>query len=1072
MKISFLLLLFVIISISIYLSTLRNHVTIEKFQTTFSNAGCTYPDKITRISGSTLNDCDQAQVCKPSFEANDPCIKNNFIDKRCKLIKIWYAKKVKDSYYTFSDDDKHTHIIQMKRDANLNCLQFSDDSELIQYLNNLHISDIKDNTMIFTSEAQLIEYNTQEQIEQNQTTNEKTKLIIGYAHGGKDEDLPKKSIDDMKLCIDFDEKFYDDKEEFKKYFLKKDYDQKTFFHPQITDAKTIETNKGTYKRYIKELPPPEITNVSDSETPPTKKYTIVYRKGDMEKSIEDIIDFDSIPKPRCNSIIEKPDLWIMHGDNKYHRVNFIQPLTQNTPSCNKIAHPNPAQEDIRTNRNRFIKTTVELERLKYGPSDDDPDIYELPYDIHDPTKWFDYHDDGYIISEHVLTECASNQFEMIPPNHNTDGANTSDRICGTCGPSQFIANIGKNKECRDISSIMNDRIKKETHYVTNYDQYDSNLNHFVSAPKFERMKNCDRRVDSEFVKNQQILDETKIDHVGNILNGFYTSDRNCAELNECDNTTKYVANSSYFRTLSSSLNNNHVHSNIECKQFEKCGNTEYIENRQLDKITIRKNGRNVQLNAENYPCRPFTECNENQYVSNMDSLNNPNTKNNGMYTHNVNCTDLTECADGEYQKTAPINDNTLQMFVSDRVCAPVDPCNKPLQVEIPLSSELITQLSSMRFPSPATTQICSFNNDYFTGNDDNLNYFNCSRIKLAYKIIGSPTPTNDILKHSPKLILRKRRKEIIMMMKLNSSSTELTTYDTDTGVGIFSAFKKYPNDVFDLFFDTGSHLHISINISEFKFYCSRIQEIDVSSYKSDDGVVHNNVCRYEHKDIVTCNAHTQYYELDSSSGNYVCKDYEPNDCKISDQKKSCAINNEDYTNENINTSYKRLYNDTLSSDTATQCATKCSERSGCGAFLINPLSNMCEYYGFETVKIEIGNIDISKFNIKYDTDDTSESEVFISKDDNDTISDNGVLTKSFTIPVHITQLTIEPKDSTTRINDLPDDVYIKFYYYDNSYKTYTKSPDSQLSNEVDIDSYIRTDKLLEIQDIYYIPDDQ
>ena len=34
---------------------------------------------------------------------------------------------------------------------------------------------------------------------------------------------------------------------------------------------------------------------------------------------------------------------------------------------------------------------------------------------------------------------------------------------------------------------------------------------------------------------------------------------------------------------------------------------------------------------------------------------------------------------------------------------------------------------------------------------------------------------------------------------------------------------------------------------------------------------------------------------------------------------------------------------------------------------------------------------------------------------------------------------------------------------------YTKSPNPENNNEVDIDSYIRTDKLLEIQDIYYIP---
>ena len=50
---------------------------------------------------------------------------------------------------------------------------------------------------------------------------------------------------------------------------------------------------------------------------------------------------------------------------------------------------------------------------------------------------------------------------------------------------------------------------------------------------------------------------------------------------------------------------------------------------------------------------------------------------------------------------------------------------------------------------------------------------------------------------------------------------------------------------------------------------------------------------------------------------------------------------------------------------------------------------------------------MNKFNIKYNTDDASESEVFI----NDDIT-------TFTAPVHIVQVTIEAKDSTTRINDL------------------------------------------------------
>ena len=74
-------------------------------------------------------------------------------------------------------------------------------------------------------------------------------------------------------------------------------------------------------------------------------------------------------------------------------------------------------------------------------------------------------------------------------------------------------------------------------------------------------------------------------------------------------------------------------------------------------------------------------------------------------------------------------------------------------------------------------------------------------------------------------------------------------------------------------------------------------------------------------------------------------------------KVSCEIDNQMYENQDISNSYKRLYNDTLSSDTVKDCETNCNNRKGCGAFLINSVSKLCVYYGFETVKIEIANID-------------------------------------------------------------------------------------------------------------------
>ena len=113
-------------------------------------------------------------------------------------------------------------------------------------------------------------------------------------------------------------------------------------------------------------------------------------------------------------------------------------------------------------------------------------------------------------------------------------------------------------------------------------------------------------------------------------------------------------------------------------------------------------------------------------------------------------------------------DNNLNMFVSDRVCTEVNKCNIPLQVEIPLDKSLITRnlnLDSMKFGSTSTTNICTFNNQYFIKKNKDLDYCNCSRIVLKYTISGSPT--TDILKHSPKFILRKRNKEALMIMKLN-----------------------------------------------------------------------------------------------------------------------------------------------------------------------------------------------------------------------------------------------------------------------------------------------------------------
>lgn len=1025
MKKSFLLLLFVIITISTLVLTLRKYVTIEKFQNEykFLNDNCLYPDKIIRTSGDMVKNCDPSKPtpsCEYNFEDNAPCIKDNFIDKRCKLIKIWYATKETDSsHYTFSENN--THIIQMGRDKHLTCQSFgNEDSDLVEYLNRLRISDIKDNTTTFE---------TKEQISNYSGDNRDPKIVIGYAYGSSDEETQTKGFDDMKVCINFEDKFYvtegyPSKRVFNKKLLKDSYDEKNNFRPELSPTKEVKTNVKNYKRYIRKSS--------------NNLFTIEYGK-DSSTTAGVFVDLSS--KPKCNRIIDKPHLW-MKVDKNYHRVKFKDSLVNGQGDiiefCTKIQDlENPSNSIITTN-NMDLKTTRELEELMYEPSEDDPDVYVLTYNLSDPNKWFVF-DNGDVVSEHNVSQCTENQFESSPPQKNTDNVNISDRNCVTCKTSQFI---DSEKKCEDLRSIMNG-ISKDTHYVDNYNEYDSKLKHFRTEPIFKQLTNCDT---TQYTSNKNELEQSKIKLDGNILNDFYTIDRTCSGVTYCNNETQYVKNSEKYK----SLNDNTLSTDIECATLQKCSPTQY-RNKMMKKITIG----DALLNAEDYSCADLKICTDTQYVSNINEMNESkkNPRNKGMYTSNVKCAPISNCQKGEfYQKEAPKKDNNLNMFVSDRVCTEVNKCDTPLQVEIPLDKSLITRnlnLDSMKFGSTSTTNICTFNNQYFIKKNKDLDYCNCSRIVLKYTI--SASSTTDILKHSPKFILRKRNKEALMIMKLNISSSSETTYDTSTDIGIFNAFNKYPNDEYDLYFDTGSYYDISLSLSEFKFYCSRQQEIDIPT----DGIV-DNICRYEQKNIKSCNAPTQYYDLDTN-GKYVCKDYDTDNCKISDQKKSCAIDRQRYINENIDPSYKRLYNDTLSSDTASGCQTKCDDRKGCGAFLINSLSNVCEYYGFETVKIEIANINRDNFNIKYTIDDNSASQNLITKD-----------ITTFTNPVHITQLTIEPKQQPHKVNALPDNAHIKFYYYDNTYKTYTNKPNSNHNNEVDINYYIRTDTLLEIQDIYYI----
>ena len=1096
MKISFLLLLFVIITISICVLTFRKRITMEKFEGD-NNAECEYDDKIIRTqdptSGSTLVDCLNSNLeCNTSsFEANDPCIKNNFIDKRCKLIKIWFAKQVKDSYYTFSDDDKHTHIIQMKRDANLNCLQFGDnDAQLISYLNSLLKSQIKNNTLSFTTEEEISTY-----IDGN--PNRIDKLIIGYAYGDNDTKTQSKQLDDMNVCINFESKFNNDDGIFiKKALLKDETAEKTFFNPVVdTNAKTVNTGIKTLKRYIKKLS--------------NGKYTIVYGNSDTNKisdsnevSVDNTntIDLNAEKPAPCSSIVEKPDLWILHrSDKKYHRVEFTDPLTKNTNKCQTIKDPNNSTSEINTNNNSLVKNEQELRNNNYIEMDKTKDVFKLSCGVNE-------YQSSAPQTENVLDHDRK-QMTM----------NTSDRTCAPLRqctawnivepPKREKVQIYENDEYKEVDMNITNRECRpiniggkspNTYFIANYSDAlkEGETNIFEKEFEFEQLTNCKNTTPlKEYVANQAEFNNSK-KRIGSRGPTFHTINRDCQPLNPTQCTDdKYVANADHFMFNIPNYNYNNVHSDLDCQPLSNCETNQYLRSDEFLNSTKLVNGKNVYLKNRSEFCSDHPVCENNQYIANVEDLNA--TKRFDMFIKPFDCQNLTTCVnDGNvnnevntYEAAKPETNSdplTNGSFVKDRVCSNLDICIAHIDKDLNLIDPL-EQISISG--NTETRKIKEFNNAYFVDRTDetefdynNLNYFTCDRLQIKYRLgFDTTTGYNDDIpefRTKPKFILKKQSKEVVAMMQLNLSDKtieddvmliDLELSDTDDTKK--NTFKKFPNDIFELYLDSGSCKNMTIKIEDFIFKCKRRQYIHEPATIENGMFINNNVCKYEHPDIKSCDVNNQYYDVtlspENEEKNYLykekdtyCMNYGQNDCKISDKSISCEISGE-YTNDNINSSYKQLYNDTLAYDTSKECESKCNARKGCGAFKMNSLTNICDFYGFETVKIEIANIDMNKFNIKYNTDDTSESEVFI----NDDIT-------TFTTPVHIVQVTIEPKDSTTRINDLPDDVYIKFYYYDNSYKTYTKTPNSENTNEVDIDSYIRTDKLLEIQDIYYIPDDQ
>lgn len=1001
MKTLFLLLLFIfiIITISITLFTLRNNLkTVETFQNKFSNAGCSYDDKFERTSGNTLKDCDASQQCKPKFEDNHPCIKNNFVDKRCKLIKIWYAMKKAGtaSYYTFSETN--THIIQMKRDDKLNCQQFGDnDSELISYLNNIPISDIKDNMMSFNTEEETRSY-------KNVNPNIVDKLIIGYTYGESDAKTLSKTIDDMKYCVNMNNSF-------EKEYLKDEHKTKVIFNnTTINPDKTVNTGRVITNRFIKKT---------------DDGYKIIYKNV----GIPEISSKKELPdmSKTCNHLFKHDlvNLWIENSQDKnFHRVNFIEPLNSNLVFCSKINN----DIDVRSNN---VKNLEELTAINYVAQDNTSNIFELGFDLSDKTKWFKFIN-GRPMEEHAITICSSNQYISTPIGSNSDGVNVSDRVCSEITPCQewqYLYNTyteTSDNDCRDINIAS---FSSDSYFIANYDKFDSNVGYFTEEPIFAELSNCSNH---QYVANKDKLElkqkQLKLIHRNNV--SFYTTNRVCSNLTPCT-SNQYLQN---FRDFNVS-NHNDLYTDTKCTNLTLCSSDQYLEKDSYDKNNeFLIAGTLIKTKDYKNYCKPLTTCGNQQYISNMSTLNS--TKFDKMFTANYTCSDLTECNQNQYESTKPTD-------TSDRVCTNVNPCNSNIVVDIKLDATLLTlnpglSFDNIKFENAETKRICVFDNNYFVKKNKNLNFCNIANIDIKYEILKNTDgnddyeKNNDILLKNPKFILKKQNKEIIYMKDIN-------IFDINENVYFKTKTNKYPNDEFELYIDSGSCKNLKLAINDVIFSCKRQQVIDKPKTSTTD-----NICAYEYKTIKKCDSQNHYYDLNNKD---YCVEYGVNDCKLSDEKKDCSVD----TKYTLSTSTNRplLYfdNDVLNS-TSKNCARVCSSRKGCMEFKTKN-DTLCELYGFETIKIE-HNIQLVDYEISYTYEDP---------DINSSKMEKPEIT--FDKPRYISNVTIKALN-TKKVTDLSDKTFISFYNYDGSKKTYIKG--SQKQNN--INSYISTDTLIEILDVY------
>ena len=142
---------------------------------------------------------------------------------------------------------------------------------------------------------------------------------------------------------------------------------------------------------------------------------------------------------------------------------------------------------------------------------------------------------------------------------------------------------------------------------------------------------------------------------------------------------------------------------------------------------------------------------------------------------------------------------------------------------------------------------------------------------VEYKLEFNPQYgyNNDVpqFRTRPKFILKKKSKEVVVMIQLNVTDNDKTINLelSDTDETKTNTFKKFPNDIFELYLDTGSCKRMTMKIEDFVFKCKRRQYVHQEATSETD----NNECKYEHPDIKDCE-NNQYYDLTPENERVIC----------------------------------------------------------------------------------------------------------------------------------------------------------------------------------------------------------